>query len=246
MFRTVVNEIKKMAREPRRLREALRPRRWRQFFSVLRFDSKTAWKTATDNEHFQQRKYSSYEEYVAHQQSKLQFLDLTEYDRKYREALRTRLQKLPELKSGMNALCLGARQGTEVKAFLDIGCKAMGIDLMPGEDNPYVMKGDFHNLQYAAESVDVVFTNSMDHVFDPTKMLGEARRVLKPGGVLIIEAMRGEQEGIKPDHYASFCWQRVDDLVALIERMGFKTTQRAEFSEPWPGEQIRLVKKIED
>ncbi len=54
--------------------------------------------------------------------------------------------------------------------------------------------------------------------------------------------MRGAQEDITPDHYASFSWQRLDDLVSLLQREGFETEQRAPFTEPWPGEQICLVK----
>jgi SAM-dependent methyltransferase len=244
MFRTIVDEIKKLARDPRRLREVFRLRRWRQFFGVLWFDARTGgrWKKAADGEAFQQREYESYGEYVAHQQSKLQYLDLEEYDRKYRRVLGERLRALPTLKPGASVLCLGARQGTEVKAFLDFGCFAVGIDLMPGAGNEYVVRGDFHHLQFATESADVVFTNSLDHAFDPKKMLGEVRRVLKADGRLIVEAMRGEKEEITPDHYASFSWQRVDDLVALLQREGFEPEQRAPFTEPWPGEQICLVK----
>lgn len=74
MFRTVADEIKKLARDPRRLREVFRPRRWRQFFGVVWFDARTGgkWKATAHGEAFQQREYESYGEYVAHQQSKLQ------------------------------------------------------------------------------------------------------------------------------------------------------------------------------
>ena len=152
------------------------------------------------------------------------------------------MQSLSFLKKNASVLCLGARQGTEVKAFHDLGCFAVGIDLCPGKENKFVLYGDFHDLQFPAESADVIFTNSLDHVFDPQKMIGEITRVLKPDGVLVIEAIHGEAQSTAPDHYASFWWQRVDDLVALLARHNFKPIQRVPFSEPWPGEQICFVK----
>jgi SAM-dependent methyltransferase len=245
MFRIIAEQTKKLAQNPKRLREVLRPRRWRQFFSVLFFSARSGdrWKTSDTGQAFKQREYSSYDEYVAHQGSKLKFLDLADYDRIYGGALRERLQKL-SLKPGAKVLCLGARQGTEVKAFRDLGCDTIGIDLTPGENNPYVVKGDFHDLQFAAQSMDVMFTNSLDHAFDPKKMLAEIRRVLKPGGRLIVEAMRGEAEAKGPDAYASFWWRRVDDLVSLLAGEDFEVVQRAAFTEPWDGEQICFRKKL--
>ena len=244
MFRIIAEQTKKLAQDPKRLREVLRPRRWRQFFSVLFFSARPGdrWKTSTSGQSFKQREYSSYDEYVAHQGSKLKYLDLADYDRAYGGALRERLQKL-SLKSGAKVLCLGARQGTEVKAFRDLGCDAIGIDLMPGENNPYVVKGDFHDLQFSAQSMDVMYTNSFDHAFDPKKMLAEIHRVLKPDGRLIVEAVRGEAEAKGPDAYASFWWRRVDDLAGLLAGEGFEVVQRAAFTEPWDGEQICFRKK---
>jgi SAM-dependent methyltransferase len=237
-------EAKKIVTTPGRWRELFRPRRWRQLFSILVFRARSGdrWQAAGEEKQFKRREYSSYEEYVRHQQSKFQYLDLTEYDRNYRQQLGERLQSLSSVKKGANVLCLGARQGTEVKAFLDLGCFAVGIDLCPGKDNKFVLYGDFHDLQFPTESADVIFTNSFDHVFNAEKMIGEIKRVLKAGGLLIIEAIHGESQSTAPDHYASFWWQRVDDLVALLAKHGFIPGQRTSFSQPWPGEQICFVK----
>lgn len=237
-------EAKKIVTTPGRWREVFRLRRWRQLFSILLFRARSGnhWQSTGEEKQFKRREYSSYEEYVRHQQSKFQYLDLTEYDRNYRLQLGERLKSLASLKKGANVLCLGARQGTEVKAFLDLGCFAVGIDLCPGKDNKYVLHGDFHDLQFASESADIIFTNSFDHVFNADKMIGEIKRVLKPDGLLIIEAIHGEAQSTAPDHYASFWWQCVDDLVALLAKHDFKPGQRTSFSQPWPGEQICFVK----
>ncbi|HWF18204.1 MAG TPA: class I SAM-dependent methyltransferase [Verrucomicrobiae bacterium] len=236
----VLDELKKIGRSPGRLREVFRLRRWRQFFSILGFNSRAGnrWKTAPGAPALKQREYSSYEQYVEHQQSKFKYLDLADYDVNYRRLLKERLQGLPIVKHGANALCLGARQGTEVKAFLDLGCFAIGLDLNPGKENPFVLQGDFHHTQFPSQSVDIIFTNSFDHAFDPQKLIAEIKRLLKPDGALIIEAIHGEAESDAPDNYASFWWQRVDDLVALLASNDFNLVRRIGFNNPWPGEQI--------
>ena len=246
MLEILLDEARKIARTPKRLLQAFHLRRWRQFFNILLFNARTGnrWKTAAGKTEFKQREYASYGQYLQHQQSKFKYLDLTDYDLNYRRQLKERLQKSALLKPGASVLCLGARQGTEVKAFQDLGCFAVGIDLNPGPENKFVLTGDFHEIQFPAESVDVVFTNSFDHAFDPEKMIGEIARILKPNGLLIIEAIHGEEQASAPDHYASFWWRRIDDLVALLTRHGFKPVQRASFSEPWPGEQICLARTV--
>jgi SAM-dependent methyltransferase len=237
MFGVLMDEAKKAVRDPRRLREALRPRRWRQLLSILRFNGVGRhWNSATAG--LKRREYSSYDEYVRHQQSKFEHLDLTEYDRKYRALLAGRLRAGALLKPGAAVLCLGARQGTEVKVFQDLGCFAIGIDLNPGTDNKFVLPGDFHAVQFPDRCVDVAFTNSFDHAFDPEKLIGEIRRLLKSDGLLIVEAIRGEAEESCPDYYASFWWRKIDDLIDLLDRHGFKMIRREPFAEPWPGEQI--------
>ena len=101
-------------------------------------------------------------------------------------------------------LCLAARIGTEVKAFLDLGCRAIGIDLNPGKENPYVVQGDFHDLQYAPQSMDVVYTNSLDHAFDLERIAKEVLKVLKPDGLFLVEAVQGRDQGVDPGFFESF------------------------------------------
>ena len=135
-------------------------------------------------------------------------------------------------------LCLAARIGTEVKAFLDLGCRAIGIDLNPGPENEYVVQGDFHNLQFPPNSMDVVYTNSLDHAFDIDRIAAEVLRVLKPEGVLIIEAVKGRDQGVNPGFFESFFWNNIEELIGLFERAGFTVTLRAPITYPWPGETI--------
>ncbi len=240
----IVTETRKILRNPSRLKEALRPRRWRQFLGVLNFYSRTGnrWRTDAHEAAFQKRIYLGYQDYLEHQQTKLRHLDLSRHESDYRRLLRERLAQSGRLKKGAIVLCLGARRGAEVRAFHDHGCFAVGLDLDPGEENPHVLPGDFHAVPFQAESIEVVFTNSLDHVFAVDRFIGEIRRVLKPSGMLIVEAIAGRAEGTAPDAYASFWWDSVDDVVALFEKNGFRLFHRKPFAEPWPGEQLCFEK----
>lgn len=188
------------------------------------------------------RYYRDYLSYLRHQASKLPLInkdDLAVYDREYRRLLKDRLKAGGFVKRGMNVLCLGARQGTEVKAFLDLGCFAVGIDINPGENNHFVLHGDFHSIQFPDGVVDVVFTNSLDHVFDIQQVLNEVRRVLKSNGLFVVEAIMGMKEGIEPDEYASFWWETTEGLTSLIEKKGGFLLKRCQkFSKPWEGHHL--------
>jgi SAM-dependent methyltransferase len=75
------------------------------------------------------------------------------------------------------ALCLGARLGCEVSVLRKLGFDAVGVDLVPCL--PLVVYGDFHNLRFPSGSFDLVYSNSIDHVYDLKKFLGEASRVCR-------------------------------------------------------------------
>jgi SAM-dependent methyltransferase len=208
----------------------------------LRFGK--SWGHDGSDHSFAKRRYYCYEDYRRHQSSKLNRIDsaeLSEYDIRYREVLRERLIKIGLLHKGLSVLCLGARIGTEVKSFIDIGCFAVGVDLNPGKDNHYTVYGDFHNIQFADSSVDVVFTNSLDHAFDIKQVMSEVTRVLKPGGLFIVEAIKGSEEDVFPDFYASFWWGRIDYLIRLIENWQFDLVRKLSYDIPWGGEQLCFV-----
>ena len=237
-------ESKKLFQNPARWREALRPRRWRQFLHVAVFYLRTGnrWQAEPSDGSFERRVYPSYQDYLRRQQAKLEYLDLSRYETEYQRLLSERQAGVDGLRKGAAVLCLGAGLGAEVRAFQDCGCFAVGLDLNPGRQNRYVLHGDFHELQFPRESADVIFSNSLDHVFAVDRFIAEIRRVLKNGGLLILETMKGRAEGVSPDPYASFWWNSVDDVVALFIRHGFRALQRTEFAMPWPGELLCLVK----
>ncbi len=193
---------------------------------------------------FKKKRYESYSEYIKHQKSKLRKINwLKEYDGRYRIVLHKRLIKSKIVKPGMTVLCLAARLGTEVKSFLDLGCFAIGLDLNPGIKNKYVVYGDFHKIQFPDHSVDVIFTNSLDHTFDLDSLIKEIKRVLRPNGLLILDIVRGEKEGYNAGYYEAFIWNKIEDLLEIFKKSGFKILNRFDFDYPWNGQHISLKLK---
>ena len=173
------------------------------------------------------RKYKNYPDYKAHQRSKAPLSDLTARNLMLRTDIPKRVADLPFWNKDATVLCLAARGGGEVQAFLDLGCFAVGIDLEPGKENPYVLHGDFHDIQFPNGSVDIVYTNSLDHVFAMKKVISEIKRVLKPDGHLILEIMRGSAEGKEPQFWEASWWKELGDVVKLFIEQGFvKLSQR--------------------
>jgi SAM-dependent methyltransferase len=184
------------------------------------------------------RAYRNYDDYVKHQRSKLGLLDLTDYDRDFRLTLAVRLR--PMGLAGKSVLCLAARIGTEVKAFHDVGAFAVGLDLNPGHHNPWVLPGDFHDLVFAGNSVDVVYSNSLDHALDVGRVADEARRVLKRDGALLVDAQAGAAEN-EFDDWAATRWPSIDGLIETIVAHGFALSDRTQISDPWAGESLRFT-----
>ncbi len=121
--------------------------------------------------------------------------------------------------------------------------KPLSVSRNPGPANRHVLYGDFHHLQLAVGTVDVVFTNSLDHALDIEKVEQEVLRVLRPDGRFVLEAVRGRDEGVAPSTYESFSWATIDDLAALLVRGGLTLAGRSPFQEPWPGEQLIFRKR---
>jgi ubiquinone/menaquinone biosynthesis C-methylase UbiE len=124
-----------------------------------------------------------------------------------------------------------------------MGAFAVGIDLNPGYRNPYVLYGDFHKLAFPDASVDVVFTNSLDHALDTAQVAAEAHRVLRDAGILMVDAMDfGERE---TSYWESAAWSDVNDLIAVLTSGGFTVISREAIMNPWRGTSLWLKKILE-
>ena len=233
----VREELAKTRRDPKRILR-LRQREYRHLLSRSFKGTPGAWRTARDGG-FRARTYPSYEDYIRHQQSKPGQIRLTDHDDELCAALAARLRD-DGVPAGSSALCLGARFGGEVRGFWSVGCFAVGIDLRTAPESTHVLYGDFQALQFPDACVDFVYTNSLDHAYDITAVLTEIGRVLKSSGQLIVDAVRGADEGHPPGMWECFYWSTTDDLIELLRAGGFGLVHRAPFAEPWDGEHLRF------
>jgi len=72
-----------------------------------------------------------------------------------------------------------------VEAALGCFASCSGIDLVAFP--PLVAEGDMHNLGFADGSFDVVYSNVVDHAYDLRRNLSEMSRVLRFGGLLVVD-----------------------------------------------------------
>ena len=166
------------------------------------------------------RRYQDYAEYLSHQASKLPRIEdrlIRKEEQRFLD-FQERFRGSRTLRSPKAVLCLGARLGTEVRAMHQLGHFAVGLDLNPGETNPYVLPGDFHKTVFPDDSVDVVYTNALDHVFDLGRVIREVCRILCRDGTFITDVVPGYEEGFMPGEFESHHWATVDHLIDDICR----------------------------
>lgn len=168
------------------------------------------------------RDYASYEEYLIHQRQKFdEMLKLTGgFDNRlifdFRQRFYRRFRHLTGLiPRSATIVCAGARQGTEVEVLRDLGfSKAYGIDLNPGPDNPLVRQGDFMNMNERSDSVDLLYTNCVDHAFDLDRFFAEHARVIKPTGYALYDLSLVAEDDTGA--FEAVSWRRTEDLIFRI------------------------------
>lgn len=189
------------------------------------------------------RKYTSYDEYLAHQAEKLglQIDNVKRYDLEYEKIIEDRYKGKFEF-GGKSMLCLAARLGGEVRGFKNLGALGIGIDLEPGEKNPYVLHGDFHDLQFADETFDFAFTNAIDHVYDIERYLVEVKRILKIKGKFIVEFAE-----VNPGLYETLDTSSVEPILKVLKnyfelRQALELTNSTSYAN-WSGKLLILEKR---
>ena len=251
MFYQFRRALQIVGANPAKLLRILSTEGWRNFFS-LRNERKSPERIAAYHARKQmqqsafqteawkhegavsQRQYGTYDEYVAHQKAKLDDLGGEAFINpdKATGMFRRRFELVSGLSDGAKVLCLGARRGEEVRALRELGCDAIGIDLNPGKDNPYVVPGDFHALDYKDGALDAVYVNCLDHAFDLKKIVGEVHRVLRKDGRFIVDIVRGYDEGYTVGNRDAMHWPLAEGFARhLADIGGFKFHQFRDLAE---------------
>jgi SAM-dependent methyltransferase len=153
-----------------------------------------------------------------------------------RHRLRERLllDLLLDERPGPRVLNAGAGQGSFSRLLLERGFDVVSADASPAAVSVLaervggeVVESDVTALPFGESTFDaVVLGEVLEHVDDDAGALGEARRVLRPHGVVALSVPAGPGRIGPSDHWAGHL-RRYDraGLVALCEQSGFDVTQ---------------------
>jgi SAM-dependent methyltransferase len=186
------------------------------------------------------RDYADYDEYVLHQQQKLEEILKIGGGFSNASVSRARVRFYRRFRHLVGlvppeavVVCAGARLGTEVEVLRDLGFRnAYGIDLNPGPDNPLVQPGDFHRLENETSSVDVIYSNSLDHAFDLDRFFEEHARALKPTGYALYDLDLTLRDAERTHPFESVVWTREDIALEKMLRF-FDRVVRVESEPGW-------------
>jgi len=162
------------------------------------------------------RKYKNYDEYLKHQKSKLKNIESRleiSFDRRSNDFYKG--FKSLKIKKRSSILCLGSRDGAEVKALRDLGHLAIGIDLTFPQNNKFTQYGDFQNIPFPNKVFDLAYTNCFDHIQSPPQFLNEVARILDDGGIFVTDLTLGY------DTNESFAIENFKVGIDLIQANGF-------------------------
>jgi len=199
-----------------------------------------------NKDNFSVRNYKNYNTYIEHQKAKF-FVFQESVEKGFEKRtikFKNNFSKIDNF-SQKNILCLGSRSGAEVKAFRELGALGVGIDLVYPKNNQYVHYGDFHNIPYPDNVFDYVFTNVLDHMYDPKLLFSEVKRVMKNNAIFIVDIIKGYKEGydLKGEH-ESYVWADKESLRNLIVKNGFNFIKEIDLekSELWSHNLFKLTK----
>ena len=133
-------------------------------------------------------------------------------------------------------VCHGTRNGFEQRIFSNcFQCEVIGTEISSTASQfPMTIQADFHETRPDWDSrVDIVYSNSLDHAYDPGKALRAWGRSLRDGGVIVLEkASDSDPRGVSD--LDPFGIALPDLLVFLLETLGDVASIEALLDVPQP------------
>lgn len=130
-----------------------------------------------------------------------------------------------QLPTGVKVLDIGAGLGAFVHEARECGVDAWGQDIATRGDGPYVYAGErLEDVAFPTDEFDVITIHDvLEHFVDPVGALLEVRRILKPGGKLIVDFPRFWHEaGLHHWKLTEHLWMLTEEqLVELLKVTGF-------------------------
>ena len=103
-------------------------------------------------------------------------------------------------------LCHGTRRGLEQQWFRKyLGCEVIGTEISDtAAEFPDTIQWDFHEVKPDwIGAADFIYSNSLDHSYDPEKCLNAWISCLRPEGMLIIEHSTDHVEARESDPFGA-------------------------------------------
>ena len=162
-------------------------------------------------------------------------IDPTGEENLFLERFRGELDRIEKHASRGRILDIGSAWGFFLHVCRERGWDARGVDPARVESEYArrrfhlpVVTGTLADARFPSGSFDVVtLWHVLEHLPDPASELGEIRRILKPGGLLVIsvptaQSLKDFDDGPVPLH----CWyfERAT-LSALVEKKGFRVVR---------------------
>jgi SAM-dependent methyltransferase len=103
-------------------------------------------------------------------------------------------------------LCHGTRRGMEQQWFRRyLDCEVLGTEISDtARDFPDTIQWDFHEVKPEwLGAADFIYSNSLDHSYDPEKCLNAWVSCLRPDGILIVEHSTDHVEARETDPFGA-------------------------------------------
>lgn len=126
------------------------------------------------------------------------------------------------LREGMRLLDNGCGRGDFLRAFSELGLEAYGTDISNVYDKVENVNLESEQLPFPDNYFDIVFSKSViEHITNCEHYVGEMRRVLKRGGVLILMCPDWKSQYKifyeDPTHVHPYCVKSIERLLAMQE-----------------------------